>query len=60
MAFNNQLREYQMPGAFPETDRDEFGYTPGDYVQMMHEIDSKFHRLPGFGDSRLTMHRYHS
>ena len=42
MAFNNnRYTQPQMPGAFPDADRDEFGLTKADYEQMMDEVDGK-------------------
>ncbi len=42
MSFNNnQSRVYQMPGAFPDAEKDEFGYTEEDYLGMMDDVASK-------------------
>lgn len=54
MAFNNRTRHYQMPGAFPGAERDEFGYTEADYVQMMDDVASKYIGLREPVDSRIT------
>ena len=42
MAFNNQHMQPQMPGAYPDADRDEFGLTQADYEQMLNEVTGKF------------------
>lgn len=31
----------QIPGAFPDADRDEYGLTQADYERLMNEIDGK-------------------
>ena len=38
MAFNNTNTHPQMPGAFGDGERDEFGLTEDDYEQMMNEV----------------------
>ena len=54
MAFNYQPQQFQMPGAFPDADRDEYGYTEDDYVQMMDEYAGEYHGLPEVLDSGIT------
>lgn len=59
MAFNGQTRHYEMPGAFLGAERDEFGYTEGDYVRMMDDVAGKYSELRELVDSKLTKCSHH-
>lgn len=59
MAFNNQPGQPGMPGNFSNVERDEYGYTEEEYVQMMDDVSSKYKKPPDMVGSTVIGYRRH-
>ena len=57
MAFNSQPRQPRGPGTFSNVERDEYGYTEEDYVQMMDDVTSKYKKPPDMVGSTVIGYR---